>query len=361
MKNRAKRISIMAVGVFAFALCLPVMTRAQESKPAPEAPQPESPRNDPPPSPPAEAPRNDPPPSPPSGGGGSSNNNDNSGSRNNDSSRTRDNDSGRRNPDNDNRRNVDNGNRRNNDDDNRRGNEKPASGNREVGGGIPGVENPTFTNTGGGNRGRGSMSGDGSSNRRDRTIETEDGQIVPGGRGVAPIATSGGTGGGGARTGGGGSGVGTNPGGGRGGGNPGGGGNDRHRDHGRDGDRHGRHGGRDGHRHYRGDECYQVPTYDDTISYSSSNYPVYDADDSLSAYDRGYNDGLYTGANDGRRGQIYDPERSHFYKSADHGYRSIKGPRDIYRQAYRDGFLRGYREGFQDWRHYFVNGTFIRR
>jgi hypothetical protein len=103
-----------------------------------------------------------------------------------------------------------------------------------------------------------------------------------------------------------------------------------------------------------------VPTYDDTVSYSVSNYPDYDQDDSLSAYDRGYNDGLYTGANDGRRGQTYDPERSHFYKGGTDGYRSSKGSRDAYQMAYRDGFLHGYREGYQNWQKYFVGGIFRR-
>jgi hypothetical protein len=143
--------------------------------------------------------------------------------------------------------------------------------------------------------------------------------------------------------------------------NPGGRPGDRDRD--RDGDRdrwRGRHGDRRGHRHYRGDECYSVPLYDDTISYNADNYADYDRDDSLSAYERGYDDGLYTGANDGRRGQTYDPERSHFYKSATAGYRSAKGDREAYKQAYRDGFLRGYREGFENWQKYFVGGVFRR-
>jgi hypothetical protein len=194
------------------------------------------------------------------------------------------------------------------------------------------------------------MTGDGSGNRRDRTIETEDGQVVPP-RTVSagnPGGNAAGTSGGGNRGGGGGN---------RGGGS-GGGGNDRHHDRWRDGDRH---RDRHDHRHYRGDECYQVPSYDDTVSYSSNNYPAYDPDDSLSAYEHGYNDGVFTGANDGRRSQTYDPERSHFYRDADHGYRSMKGARDAYQQAYRDGFLRGYREGFQNWQRYFAGGTFIRK
>jgi hypothetical protein len=99
-----------------------------------------------------------------------------------------------------------------------------------------------------------------------------------------------------------------------------------------------------------------VPTYDDTIVYVQNNYPDYD--DSQSAYEIGYHDGVFTGANDGRRGQTYDPERSHFYREAKRGYRSAKGNRDDYRQAYRDGFLHGYREGYEHWQDHFAGGVF---
>jgi hypothetical protein len=77
----------------------------------------------------------------------------------------------------------------------------------------------------------------------------------------------------------------------------------------------------------------------------------------MSAYERGYQGGLYTGANDGRRKQTYDPERSHFYNDTP-GYDPVFGGRDAYQQAYRDGFLHGYREGFQNWQKYFAGGVF---
>ena len=75
-------------------------------------------------------------------------------------------------------------------------------------------------------------------------------------------------------------------------------------------------------------------------------------------FQNGYRDGLDTGANDGRRGQSYDPESSHFYRHGDYGFSSILGARDAYKRAYRDGFLRGYQEGYQNWQRYFINGTF---
>jgi len=127
----------------------------------------------------------------------------------------------------------------------------------------------------------------------------------------------------------------------------------------RDGDRcpdRDHHGDHHGGHHRHTDSCYRAPTYDDTIVYAQSNYPDYD--DSQSAYDIGYNDGVFTGANDGRRGQTYDPERSHFYHDAKRGYRSSKGMRDAYQQAYRDGFLHGYREGYEHWQDHFFGGVF---
>jgi hypothetical protein len=92
--------------------------------------------------------------------------------------------------------------------------------------------------------------------------------------------------------------------------------------------------------------------------YDSENYGNYTY--GLSAYDQGYEDGLFTGANDGRRGQSYFPERSHYWKSATNGYGSVFGSRATYQLAYRDGFLRGYQEGYQNWQQHFVGGKFRR-
>jgi len=69
---------------------------------------------------------------------------------------------------------------------------------------------------------------------------------------------------------------------------------------------------------------------------------------------------LYTGANDGRRGQGYDPERSHFYRSGASGGFFALFANGSYKQAYRDGFLRGYQEGYQEWQRYFIGGRFQR-
>jgi hypothetical protein len=188
------------------------------------------------------------------------------------------------------------------------------------------------------------MEGDGSSNRRDRISETPDGEVTIPGR----VSGNAGNNPGSNRRG-------DNPGNGnRPDGNPGGRG-DRDRDRYRNGGDD-RHGDRHGHRHRHTDDCYRAPVYDDTVTYSQSNYPDYD--DSQSAYEIGYQDGVFTGANDGRRRQTYDPERSHFYREGKRGYRSAKGSRDLYQQAYRDGFLHGYREGYEHWQEHFVGSVF---
>jgi hypothetical protein len=57
---------------------------------------------------------------------------------------------------------------------------------------------------------------------------------------------------------------------------------------------------------------------------------------------QGYQYGLNTGAGDGQRGQSYSPQRSRYYRNASS-------------QAFRDGFVRGYDEGY---RQYARNGGY---
>ncbi len=52
--------------------------------------------------------------------------------------------------------------------------------------------------------------------------------------------------------------------------------------------------------------------------------------------DRGYQQGLNTGASDGQRGQNYDPQRSRHFKNASF-------------QAFREGFVRGYDQGYRQY------------
>lgn len=127
----------------------------------------------------------------------------------------------------------------------------------------------------------------------------------------------------------------------------------RHRD--RDRDRH-RHRDRDRNRDREREE--QARVYRSTNVYRSQNYggSVYGSD----AYDRGYQDGLFTGANDARRGQSYDPERSHFYRRGAPSFFSSFGYRASNRDSYREGFMRGYEEGYKHYEMYFTGERFQR-
>jgi hypothetical protein len=78
-------------------------------------------------------------------------------------------------------------------------------------------------------------------------------------------------------------------------------------------------------------------------------YGNYGYDIAQVATDQGYQDGLNTGASDGQRGQNYDPQRSHYYKSANDGYNSAYGNRSTYQQYYRNGFLQGYQQGYRQY------------
>jgi len=67
------------------------------------------------------------------------------------------------------------------------------------------------------------------------------------------------------------------------------------------------------------------------------------------AANQGYQDGLYTGSNDGQRGQNYNPQRSHFYRNGhgNNGGYGRYGNSYQFQQAYRDGFVRGYSDGYR--------------
>ncbi|MGH9972200.1 MAG: hypothetical protein ACREBG_31020 [Pyrinomonadaceae bacterium] len=72
--------------------------------------------------------------------------------------------------------------------------------------------------------------------------------------------------------------------------------------------------------------------------YPYGYYSQYVFSSSEAADNQGYQDGLKTGSNDARRGQSYDPERSHYFKDAGFGN---------FAEDYREGFSRGYSDGFR--------------
>ncbi len=63
-----------------------------------------------------------------------------------------------------------------------------------------------------------------------------------------------------------------------------------------------------------------------------------------SELNRGYQQGIETGASDGQRGQSYNPQRSRHYRSAS-------------TQAFREGFVRGYDQGYRQ----YANGGYRNR
>ena len=70
------------------------------------------------------------------------------------------------------------------------------------------------------------------------------------------------------------------------------------------------------------------------------------------AINQGYQDGMYTGSRDAQRGQSYNPQRSHFYRNGhgDNDYSRSQARNSYqYEQAYRQGFVRGYDQGFRQY------------
>jgi flagellar biosynthesis/type III secretory pathway protein FliH len=64
------------------------------------------------------------------------------------------------------------------------------------------------------------------------------------------------------------------------------------------------------------------------------------------AYNEGYQRGVRSGEEDGRRGRSFNFTDESDYRRADTGYRSQYGNRDRYRDQFRVGFEQGYREGY---------------
>jgi hypothetical protein len=77
--------------------------------------------------------------------------------------------------------------------------------------------------------------------------------------------------------------------------------------------------------------------------------PAYGAGYGYNAgFDRGYREGLDKGRDDGKHHDSYDPRRQKWYRDGDRGYKDEYGPRRTYENSYRDGFLRGYDQGYRE-------------
>jgi hypothetical protein len=99
---------------------------------------------------------------------------------------------------------------------------------------------------------------------------------------------------------------------------------------------------------YRDENVYRR---DDRYGRNDGYYGGYGNNNNIyqAARNQGYQSGLNTGSRDAERGQSYNPQRSRYYKDAAEGYNSSYGNRGQYQQAYRDGFLRGYEEGYRQY------------
>jgi len=61
----------------------------------------------------------------------------------------------------------------------------------------------------------------------------------------------------------------------------------------------------------------------------------------------GFRDGFEKGKNAALNGEEYKPGNTHDFRKATNGFDESLGDKDIYKDAYRDSFLRGYSAGFR--------------
>ena len=66
------------------------------------------------------------------------------------------------------------------------------------------------------------------------------------------------------------------------------------------------------------------------------------------AYSKGVQDGYEKGGEDARDRDAYNPRRHSWYRSADRDYRREYGSRQQYADAYRQAFLEGYDRGYRE-------------
>jgi hypothetical protein len=117
-------------------------------------------------------------------------------------------------------------------------------------------------------------------------------------------------------------------------------------------------GYRDGYKSGYDDGYYSRPIHSDVYGlddrYNPDRLPRRDADaDAYSrwaysdvAVDTGYRDGLQAGRQDFDRRKDYRPEKHDAYEDADHGYQKAYGDKNLYKEQYRKGFVRGYQDAF---------------
>ena len=68
------------------------------------------------------------------------------------------------------------------------------------------------------------------------------------------------------------------------------------------------------------------------------------------AYDQGYRDGIRSGQKDLSEHARFEPADQPSYRDGDHGYSRSYGDIEAYKRNYREGFMRGYQDGYGRWR-----------
>ena len=76
------------------------------------------------------------------------------------------------------------------------------------------------------------------------------------------------------------------------------------------------------------------------VAYEKDDYHGGSIEARQHGYEHGYRDGFHHGREDHERRATYN------FRTEDHGYRDSYGNKDTYKQDYRNGFLRGYQDGF---------------
>lgn len=81
--------------------------------------------------------------------------------------------------------------------------------------------------------------------------------------------------------------------------------------------------------------------------YGNGRYGTYGGSNNTNSYElnRGYQQGLSTGSSDARRGQSYNPQRSRYYRNPSS-------------YEFRQGFVRGYDQGYRQYSGYNNNGYY---
>lgn len=106
-----------------------------------------------------------------------------------------------------------------------------------------------------------------------------------------------------------------------------------------------------GHRYGPTDPNFgRYPAYPPATAYPRAPSPYgYNAYGAQAAFDRGYREGIDKGRDDREDRHAYDPRGEKWYHQGDRGYKREYGPKEQYKAEYRDGFLRGYDEGYRRW------------